>query len=314
MNGFDNDKELDRLLQGAFESQQRVGAGSPSMVDVRRRARGHQRRRVGGVVGATAMLGVSGVAVLASRGSSETGIAGDAATSTWARTDSGPLCGYTPAATNYPVTTIEPTTTTTWLESSSAPLTTTFDASSGTTARPLSCIPSGQFRCIGNNGTDDQGYTYFEYCESTEFSATATTTYPGGTIPGTSTVAPIITLATFASGQIVVVDAAGEGGAAATDAAYRLQQLNTAANVAIIPATRTEQSTLLVALGQSTDPIAFSASQVFGIDSFDNWDPSLILSGLPDGAVVVLVVGKDYFDRFGAVPTAISVVMATTTT
>ena len=174
-----DDNDMDRLLQGAFESRPRAAGSNPSMIDVRHRARRHQRRRVGGVVGATAILGASGVAVLASRGGPESGIAGDEATTTWALTGAGPICGYDlvgafPAATiGYP----EPTTTITWLDT-----TLPSEATSTTLSDSSSCPPSGQFRCLGNTGTDDQGYSYFEYCEpinpaDSSFPYPATTAY-----------------------------------------------------------------------------------------------------------------------------------------
>ena len=174
------DNEMDRLLQGAFESRSR-GGGSPSMVGVRHRARRHQRRRVGGVVGATAMLGVSGVAVLASRGSSETGIAGDEATTTWAMTEAGPMCGYTEVV---PTVVIfeDVSSTITWIGS-----TVPWEAASTTEFGSPGCVPSGQFRCMGNNGTDDQGYTYFEYCEPVSAQANyATSTMPDSTATTTT--------------------------------------------------------------------------------------------------------------------------------
>ena len=311
MSEFDNDNvqdnEMDRLLQGAFESRPRGGGSSPSMVDVRHRARRHQRRRVGGVVGATAMLGVSGVAVLASRGSSETGIAGDEATSTWAMTEAGPMCGYTEVA---------PTTETTItfensFENASSTLdlvATTFpsEATTTTLSNSSGCTPSGQFRCLGNNGMDDQGYTYFEYCEPVAVSAS---NYPATT--SFEMVAPITTLAPFLPGQFVVVDATGEGGFAATDAMQRFGLLVPETDVVIIPSSRVEQRTMLISLVDQAGAAAVSASQLFGIDTFDTWDPEVILRELPDAAAVVLVVGRDYWDRLAPVPT--TTIMATTT-
>ncbi len=164
--------EMDRLLHQAFVSRPH-GGGSPSLVDVRSRARRHQRRRVSGALGATAVLGVSGVAVLAARGGPESGIAGDGATSTWSRTEAGPQCGYTDFA---PATTTveDPTTTLVSTTDPSEAALTVFESGS----IPLSpgCLPPGKVRCIGNNGTDDQGYTYFDYCEDLSINYPTTTT------------------------------------------------------------------------------------------------------------------------------------------
>lgn len=197
MSNDNNDRlanDLDRMLQGAFETRPRGGGSSPSMVDVRHRARRHQRRRVGSVVGATAMLGVSGVAVLASRGGPESGIAGDEPTTTML-TAAVPMCGSTSVG-EPATTTVEPTTTITWLDTT-LPLTqptTTPAMYPQTTLYAEACIPSGQFRCIGNTGMDDQGYTYFEWCESTGFT---TATYPSATMPDYTTYEVLDTTTTF---------------------------------------------------------------------------------------------------------------------
>lgn len=154
------------------------------------RQRRIMRRRVGGVVGATAMLGVSGVAVLASRGSSETGIAVDEATTTWAMTEAGPMCGYTEVVPTTMVVIFEDVSSTiTWMDT-----TVPWEATSTTEFGSPGCVPSGQFRCMGNNGTDDQGYTYFEYCEPVSAEVNyATSTMPDSTVgvlEGPSTFVP----------------------------------------------------------------------------------------------------------------------------
>lgn len=310
------DNEMDRLLQGAFESRLRGGGSSPSMVDVRHRARRHQRRRVGGVVGATAMLGVSGVAVLASRGTSETGIAGDQATTTWAMTEAGEMCGYTQVLETTTVILAEATSTIPWLGGTTAlsEPTTTPPLSPPTTLYPEGCTPSGQYRCWGNLGTDDQGYTYFEICDEI---AREQSPYPYPATTSFEMVAPSPTLAPLSPGQFVVVDATGEGGVAATDAMQRFGLLVPETDVVIIPSSRVEQRTMLISLGDQTGVAAQSASQLFGIDTFDAWDPEVILRDLPDKATVVLVVGRDYWDQVAPVPMTTTTYpgnIATTTT
>lgn len=194
MSEFDNDNvqdnEMDRLLQGAFDSRPRGGGSGPSLVDIRHRARRHQRRRVGGVVGATAMLGVSGVAVLASRGSSETGIAGDEPTTTIMLGASA--CSIEVVSLDaFPTTTIEA-----FGDVSTTVVGSTFPSEATTTTLPVSagCTPSGQFRCVNNNGTDDQGYTYFDWCEPTNYTST---TYPSNTMAGYTTYPVLETPSTF---------------------------------------------------------------------------------------------------------------------
>jgi hypothetical protein len=185
---MNDESDIDRLLQSAFESRTRGAGSSPSMVDVRHRARRHQRRRVGSVVGATAVLGVSGVAVLASRGGPESGIAGDEATTTVL---TGVSC--MPQGTVTTVEVFDEPTTTVLLPGTTLPSEAT---STIAPPAPLDCIPAGQFRCIGNNGMDEQGYTYFEWCEPTDFT-TATYPYPPTTMPDYTTYEVLETTTTF---------------------------------------------------------------------------------------------------------------------
>ena len=289
-NENNNDRlgnDLDRLLQDAFESRPRGGGSSPSMIDVRHRARRHQRRRVGSVVGATAMLGVSGVAVLASRGGPESGIAGDEATTTWAMTTGGNMCGYTPV--DVTVTTIEvlePTTTITWLD-------TTLPSEAGsttppyptTTLYPSGCTPSGQYRCIGNTGMDDQGFSYFEYCEPV---TPGDSTFP---YPTTTTFEPV---APNAVGSILVVDASGGLTGAADDMVSRFSNTGFG-EVSLLPGTRTVTQTMLMPIGETSG--LDIVRQLSGIDGFDTWSADMIADQLPAGTLVVVVIGQDYWTR-----------------
>ena len=274
-----NESEIDRLLQDAFDSRQRGGGSSPSMIDVRHRARRHQRRRVGGVVGATAMLGVSGVAVLASRGSSETGLAGDEATTSWAMTGAGEMCGYTEVVpTTYEVMDTAIHTTITWIDTTTlAEATVTTVNNVETLAEAAGCIPSGQFRCVGNNGMDDQGYTYFEYCEGV------------GPSPYTTT-----TVAPLAVRSIVVVDSSGGLAGAVDDMVARFSNSGFG-EVTILEGTRTFEQTMLMPTGDSSG--LDIVRQLSGIDGFDTWTADLIAGQLPVGTLVVIVIGQDYWTR-----------------
>lgn len=289
------DNEMDRLLQGAFESRPRGGGSSPSMVDVRHRARRHQRRRVGGVVGATAVLGVSGVSVLASRGTSETGIAGDEATTTWAMTEAGQICGYTQVVETTTVILEEATSTIPWLGGTTAlsEPTTTPPLSPPTTLYPEGCTPSGQYRCLGNNGMDDQGYTYFEYCEpfgDLEGNSPVSTSYDVG-IPMTTVTGPLMPQL---SGLVVIVDASGLEGAAAD-----MMAILDAAGVGptqIIPAVNPFPDTMLIPItGDTSD--AGIVRLITGIDGYDGWTPGFIDGPLPADTTVVVMVGANYWER-----------------
>ena len=94
MNEFSNDngvdQTVDRLLQQAFAGRSSGSGGRASLVDVRQRARRHQRRRAGAVVGAAAVVGIGGVAAVSQRSdgavTSAPGDEGDPRTSTSAST------------------------------------------------------------------------------------------------------------------------------------------------------------------------------------------------------------------------------------
>ncbi|MEQ1700864.1 MAG: hypothetical protein ABMA25_12190, partial [Ilumatobacteraceae bacterium] len=80
------DPTVDRLLQQAFAGRPADSTGRASLVDVRARARRHQRRRAGAVVGAAAVVGIGGVGVLSRRddGATTASPGDDGATSTTA--------------------------------------------------------------------------------------------------------------------------------------------------------------------------------------------------------------------------------------
>ena len=68
MNEFD---DIDRMLDEAFAERPSV-LSRPSLRDVKQRARRHQRQRSAGLLGACAVVGVGGAAVLATRGPANT--------------------------------------------------------------------------------------------------------------------------------------------------------------------------------------------------------------------------------------------------
>lgn len=289
--------EMDRLLHEAFVSRPHAG-GSPSLVDVRHRARRHQRRRVGGALGATAVLGVSGVAVLAARGGPETGIAGDDASSTT------PMSVDEACMRFAPPTTVEyfeaPTTTITWMGTtlpSEATSTTVQDSTS-----PSGCVPTGQFRCIGNNGTDEKGYTLFEWCEPTTAYPTTTMSYfvPSSTVEGTA--AEPATTVIDPSG-LMVVDASGGLPGASADMISRLSESGVG-TIRSVTATHAVEQTTLMPIGESAG--LEIVRQLSGIDGYDTWTPDLIDGPLWDGTLAVIVIGQDYWDRNGVPVTTVA--------
>ena len=340
---FDHDDQLDpsvdRLLQQAFTGRRAQTAGSASLSDVRTRARRHQHRRAGAIVGAAAVVGIGGVGVLSRRddGAATASPADGGATST---TNSANC--WSPQQ-EYPATTIEvvdgtwpaDVSTTTLLPSSTVTdsteveptyttvewPTTTLDPSATTTAAgvvPVSedfestttalldaagvpvaipCQPSGQYRCLGNNGTDDQGYTYFEYCEP----------WADGSLPYPTTTT------TAVGSFVVIVDASGLPGAA--DDLSNLLSTSGFGAIQVIPATRTVAETMLMPI--DGDPGGWQIlQQLTATDGFDTWTPDLIDGDLPMGDGVVVVIGQDYWERMGLAVSTVpgQPILGTTTT
>ena len=334
MNEF-NDEQLDptvdRLLQQAFAGRPAHTAGSASLSDVRTRARRHQRRRAGAVVGAAAVVGIGGVGVLSRRddGAATASPADGGATSTtaafancWSPQQGDPATtievvdGTWPAelATTTTSTTVDDSTTvvdptTTTLAPDGTATTSAVEATSTTIAEfstttalldaagvpaTAPCQPTGQYRCLGNNGTDDQGYAYFEYCE-----------------PWTAGGLPYPTTTTVPAGFVVIVDASGLPGAA--DDLSNLLSNSGFGPIQILPATRGMEQTMLVPTGELQAGGWEILQQLTGIDGFDTWTPDLIDGDLPMGAGVVVVIGHDYWGVPG-MPTTIALSPTTTTT
>ncbi|MEQ1700964.1 MAG: LytR C-terminal domain-containing protein, partial [Ilumatobacteraceae bacterium] len=141
------------------------------------------------------------------------------------------------------------------------------------------CLPTGQYRCLGNMGSDDQGYTYFEYCEPT-----------GSTNP------PIAAPTTTVVGSfVVIVDASGLPGAA-DDMFNRLSNSGFGA-IQVLSATRAVEQTMLVPIGELQAGGSEILQQLTGIDGFDTWTPDMIDGDLPMGVGAVVIIGEDYWDR-----------------
>jgi hypothetical protein len=272
-------RPIERLLDDAFRAHS-AAAGTPSLVDVRHRARRRQRRRAGAVVGAAAVVGIGGAGVLSRRGDGATTASpGDGgATSTTFQICWSPQLEY-PTTTiitdgTWPAdgatTTVAPTTA---ADTIAVEATSTIAA--WPTSLPTDCLPTGQYRCLGNSGTDDQGYTYFEYCE----------TWAGGTVATTTT--------SVVGSFVVVVDASGIAGAA--DDAANLLSSSGFGTVQVLTATRPVAQTMLTPLGDTGGLEILQ--QLTGIDGFDTWTPDLIDGELPAGTGVVVIVGADYWAR-----------------
>ena len=324
------DPTVDRLLQQAFAGRLADAAGRGSLADVRQRARRHQRRRTGGVLGAAAVVGLGSVALLSREGEpastagddgvatsttaagvaicdgqSAVPVATDAVIDTWpAEAATTTTDGFGGAPTEvvptyttveWPSTTMAPTTILGPLPEASNSAPAEFNTSTylDAPAEPVGpCVPAGQFRCVGNTGADDQGYTYFEYCEPTGY--VTTTIVPPAAVVGLS---------------VVIVDASGGQDASAQDMLSRLSSAGFGP-IRLITAARTVEQTMLMPTGD-TSRLAI-LQQLTEIDGFDTWTPNLIDEALPQGAVAV-VIGQDYWERMGLATTAVPYPYPTTT-
>jgi hypothetical protein len=323
MNEFNDeqlDPRVDRLLQQAFAGRPGGAGGQASLTDVRARARRHQRRRAGGVLGAAAVVGLGGVAVLSQRGDGATtaspGDGGATSTTTAFQNCSTPQQEYPtttivtvdtwpadvanttllPSSTVTDSTEVQPTyTTVEWPTTTTDPSATTTAAGVvpvgedfATTTSLLNaagapmttpCQPTGQFRCVGNTGTDDQGYTYFEYCEPTGAPFPTITTITGNT------------------GSVLIVDASGVPGAA--DDMFNLLSTSGFGAVQVTPGTRTVEQSMLMPTGEVRAGGWEILQQLTHIDGSDTWTSDLIDGELPVGTGVVVVIGQDYWERMG---------------
>ena len=187
MNEFSNDngvdQTVDRLLQQAFAGRSSGSGGRASLVDVRQRARRHQRRRAGAVVGAAAVVGIGGVAAVSQRSDGavtsapgdESGPSVSVSTSTStseavdpvdvvvrvALVDGTPLCWIAVAGIETPGST--PSTPSTPSTIAAEPIG-ALETIDGDPVIP--CLPPDQVRCHGTGVLDDGGYTTFTDCET----------------------------------------------------------------------------------------------------------------------------------------------------
>jgi LysM repeat protein len=167
--------DLDQVLDDAFTSR-RVPVLSPSMMDVRRRARRRTNRTRAGSLAAVACVGIGGVAVLANNHKPGSRPAAGAAAG-----NGDDACAPATTWAVAPMTTVA---SAGFLAAATS--TTASDVVTTTTCAPQP--PSG-FRCVGDPTVTQDGWTYYDYCEAvgvavpTTFEIMAPPTSPATTVP-----------------------------------------------------------------------------------------------------------------------------------
>ena len=178
--------DLDHVLDDAFTSR-RVPVLSPSMMDVRRRARRRTNRTRATGLAAVACVSVGGVALLANNHKPGSRPAVGAAAEVAAGYDEA-VCATTTTWETLPATTLLAPETTWEVVPTTADLSAGFVGATTTTGFDVvtsstDCLrqpPSG-FRCIGDPTVTQDGWVYYDYCETidtaTPLAPTPTPTY-----------------------------------------------------------------------------------------------------------------------------------------
>jgi len=316
--------DLDPLLHDAMASVRGPVDARPSLTDVRRRARRHNRRRMTATVGVVACTGVATAGLIIRRDSADTSTAGSAVDNPSPSTLFDPSQASTTTTFGLPAMTISPSTV--W----DALFNARFDPSgSGLVVEPADqgaadVMPTPeQFGCASpecsamftyvvwhevavelgfssvrqmqdaNSGIDfSQPPLAGDVVQSIFGSATEPTTIdPNNETP--------TTISLFDG--VVLIDGGAPGGAM-EDAYQRLPGYTRG----IVPSCgKTVEQTMVMPI-DGNDALATAVAGVFGIDGLDSWDPSFIGTNIE--GMVAVVIGPDYFDRVGGAATTTTIV------
>jgi hypothetical protein len=171
---------IDRTLHDAFQSRHVPHDITPSLVDVRWRARRRHARRNAAFVGCAAITGAGAVAVLATRHPGEPAGLG-------AGTGNEPTASTIPCY-SFPTTTILPTTVPFTLPVTAIDVSTT---TTGPESYQIPCDPNvgvqSEWHCTDQVGTDEFGRDVFLSCEQ-QFNGVVATTTPAAVLPTVSTI------------------------------------------------------------------------------------------------------------------------------
>lgn len=310
--------DIDPLLHDAMARVRGPVDARPSLTDIRRRARRHNRRRMAATAGVVACTGVATAALIIRRDSDAPSTAGSAPAEA---VDAGPTSTvYLPSdfstTTAYGLPAMTVTASAVW----DALWNARFDPSGvGLVVAPADqaaadVMPTPeQFGCtapecramynyvIWHEFAVELGFFNVEQMQSAnptiDFSVPprdgdVLQTLSGIDFGSTTTTNPNDQTATtlgFFDGVILIDGGAPAG--AMEDAYQRLPGYNRT----IVPSSgKTVEQTMVMPIGDNTDLVA-AVGGVFGIDGFDTWDPSFL--GTPIQGMVAVVIGPDYWDR-----------------
>jgi hypothetical protein len=335
--------DLDPLLREAMARVASPVDARPSLTDVRRRARRHNRRRMAATASAVACTGVATAALIIRRDSTDPAAVGhsDSTNQTAlpigeyaSTTVSGAFVG---ATSTFPTTTVEFAQATidaslVWNALANLPN----DPSATGLASPPTDVDRGQMPTAAMFGCETDAcaamFNYIVWHElaralgffdiqpmqgynpGIDFSQLPregdVLQMPGFAAPPQTTVNGETTTTTTPSrfaGVTLIDGGAPEG--AMEDAYQRLAGYNRT----IVPsAGKAVEQTMVMPIGSNTS-IATAVGGLLGVDGFDTWDPSLVSA--PVEGLVAVVIGPDYWDRVqSATPTTSTPATSTSTT
>ena len=309
--------DIDPLLHDAMARVRGPVDARPSLTDIRRRARRHNRRRMAATAGVVACTGVATAALIIRRDSAAPSTAGSA---TVDAVDAGPTSTvYIPSDLSTTTTFGLPAMTVTASAVWDALWNARFDPSGvGLVVAPADQAAAGvmptpeQFGCtapecramynyvIWHEFAIELGFSDVRQMQSAnpaiDFSqppragavlqsAYSSFSVPSSTNPNDQTAT---TISLFDG--VLLIDGGAPAGAM-EDAYQRLPGYNRT----VVPGSgKTVEQTLLMPIGDNAS-MASAVGGVLGIDGFDTWDPSFLAS--PIQGMVAVVIGPDYWDR-----------------
>jgi len=326
--------DLDPLLHDAMSHVRGPVDARPSLTDVRRRARRHNRRRMTATVGVVACTGVAAAALIIRRDSAGTSSVASAPLDSVADGDGTSTVfvqqgGPTTTVFGMPALTI--TASAVW----DALFNARFDPSGGglvvepadQAAADVMPTPE-QFGCttpecqamynyvVWHEIAVELGFSSVQQMQQMNLSIDVSQLPREGDViqsifgptPPQTTVDPNNETATTISvfDGVVLIDGGAPAGAM-EDAYQRLPGFNRV----IVPSSGTTvEQTMVMPIGDNTG-LAAAVGGAFGVDGFDTWDPSLI--GTPIEGMVAVVIGPDYYDLVGGRAIAVDPTVSPTT-